>query len=290
MTTAHRTVSVTELIDFQDCHRKWALRHQMRLQPKKRPPNLASGTVVHEAIGLTLASKEYLGVGHVPYMLPEKLLLQEFKTDEDSGLANSKKYLPGVKHALEQCPDWLWESVWHVESPLSMPVPVPGLSEELTLVGRPDLYRELTTSEGDPVIELVEIKTTNNDPLDYLLWNAQHRYYATMLQRGNPAALVRFRYLCLPTQGKAKDHSPWVLTHRMYERTVEVLTRRCIAWSGANKEAALNEPNEANRCKWCDFNPICSTEIIGGSMESAIAADFNKRPKRGLDKPLTALI
>lgn len=276
------TVSVTELIDFGDCHRKWALRHSRRLQPKNRPPNLASGTVVHGTIGEALAQ-----TGRGPWLdeVAEERLLEEFKHSENQAEL-VKKYLAGVQRALAKCPSWVFEHRdWRIEDRLTMLVPtaasvIDGLTGAglgaVELVGRPDLYRR--TDDG---FELVEIKTTENDPLDYLLWNPQHRYYCAMLQAAHPQALITFRYLCLPTQGKLKEHSPWVFTGRAYQNTMVDLQHRCRDWAAAiGQQNAINEPNEGWRCKSCDFSAVCAVYITGGSMESVIAEQFTVRPHR----------
>ena len=284
--------SVTALIDFHDCPRKWAFRHSLRLEPARRPHNLASGTAVHAAIGETL--KRIAGgqpadkaIAHMHDTLAELLLFREFAGD-DKATERVAKYLPGVQRALKQCPEWLWGSAWHVEEDLSLPVATVGSG--LVLTGRPDLYRTLLSEEGDLVVELVEIKTTDNPPLDYLLWNPQHRYYAVMLQALYPTALVRFRYLCLPTQGKAKDHIPWALTDKLYETTVRELTHRCCLLLQSMGRMALEQPNYGSRCKWCDFAPLCQTQLTGGSLESAIDSEFVHRPPRPVDKPTVGVV
>mgnify|MGYP001575060608 CR=1 FL=1 len=140
-------VSVTELLDFMDCRRKWTLRHQSRLQPKHRPPNLASGTVVHATIGEALGQ-----TGRGPWLddIAEERLMAEFE-HHDNQIEQVKKYLPGVKRALAQCPTWLWgEKGWRIEDRLTMAVPLDvtqihgwtdPTTEAVELVGRPDLYR-----------------------------------------------------------------------------------------------------------------------------------------------------
>ena len=289
------TVSVTELIDFMDCRRKWTLRHQSRLQPKHRPPNLASGTVVHATIGEALGQT---GRGQWLDDIAEERLMAEFE-HHDNQIEQVKKYLPGVKRALAQCPAWLWEEKgWGIEERLTLVVPlvdnlvasnlIDGGPPEILgplaveLVGRPDLYR-VHSIDGGESIELVEIKTTDNDPLDYLLWNPQHRYYAAMLQILHPTALITFRYLCLPTQGKYKEHSPWVFTERAFHNTMDDLHYRCRDWATAlGWIAAYNQPNEGSRCKWCDFAPICTAHIagIGGGAGGVIDEQFTVRPPR----------
>ena len=53
----------------------------------------------------------------------------------------------------------------------------------------------------DVKIELVDFKTTAQDPGMYMLWEPQITWYAMMLQAEFPDSLIAYRYLCMPTQG-----------------------------------------------------------------------------------------
>lgn len=282
----NRRVSVTELIDWQDCHRKWAFRHDRRLEPIERPANLATGTVVHETIGAMLkmidsGTSSDAAMAHGITFLAKRSLQREFYASDDAE-AKVAKYLPGVQRALEKCPPWLLTPGWSIEDTLGISIRLMkgGGLASIELVGRPDLYR---LSDDGSVVDLVEVKTTDNDPLDYLLWNPQHRYYAAMLQVKYPKAVVRFRYLCLPTQGRFKDHTPWLLTAQALANSMAVLQARCWSWASSSPWTAMLEPNEAARCKWCDFKDVCASDITGGSMEAVLTDRFRSRAKAGLD-------
>ena len=141
-----KTVSISEILAWRSCRRKWYYAYDRRLEPLDRSPFLASGTVVHGAIGAVLSGVESRDdILDIAQTILETELVDEGKV---------AKYLPGVVRALGKVPSWLWEKEWTVEQLLEQDY------DGVTVRGKPDMY-----AVGD-VIDIVEVKTGQDpDPL-----------------------------------------------------------------------------------------------------------------------------
>ena len=269
------TTSPSELVGADDCGRFHDLKYnkRLRLKQEKRGGTLASGTVVHAVIetwcqdlGGTIPTKADLEARAHP------LLEDEFRNDWDGPTKNVKKFLPGVVRALGRVPEWVWEEkAWNVERdvwgdfgsectctpPYKMASGCEKTGPSVRLHGRPDMWREV--NDEAPTIQILDTKTTDYDPLDFLLWTPQNRWYAAMLAQEFPGRLIEYRYMCLPTAVKdvAAPHSPpWLLTKAGAERAEEEILRYASKLGGT-------DPRYSRRCSWCDYAHICKAIITG---------------------------
>ena len=262
-------VSVTEILAWRHCRQLWDYRYRRRLKSQDVPPQLASGTSVHSTIQAVLGgSVKREDMGAWAESSFREQVLQ--RTDLD---ADVKKYLPGVQRALSKVPEWVWEGQWHVEEKLThiFPVGVAKQSEDLLeVVGVPDLY-----SYNDGLLTIVEFKTTDTDPLEFLLWNPQHRYYAALLSYVYPGAVTVFRYVCLPT-GKSVDmvdHMPYTLTKAALRQAEEEMLRGAVEVGEGD-----TVPNYSRACSFCEYKDIDTIRVQGGDYEEAIKEGFVRRP------------
>jgi predicted RecB family nuclease len=247
----------------------------LQLASKKRSPTLASGTAVHYAVEQTCQN--------FPQQKPRpddlealgyECLCAEFAEDEDGGDSNVKKFLPGVKRALARIPEWVWSEFWLTEREET--VTLTRGDDVLEIHGRPDMYRVVNDGET-PYIEIVDVKTTDKDPLQYMLFSPQLRMYALMLRQRFPEHLIQYRYVCVPTKpGNAvSPHSaPFIFTARMLAQTVD----EC--WQYAEKLIAPITARTSIRCDWCDFKNICIQRLMGNDYESVITDEYITREER----------
>lgn len=267
-----RSISVSELLTWQKCRKQWYYRYDQRLAPIKegRSWQMASGTAVHYVVETWC--RDFPGaipdIGDMKLRVAE-CLREEFKDAEDVNKLLAK-YGPGVMRALLKIPAWLWEADWFVEKDVTGQFPLTKPSIELR--GRTDLVY----INGD-VVELVDAKTTAVSPTDYMLWDSQIRYYATMLQQKWPDKLVQYRYLCLPTQGEkpAAQAPPWVFTRKQM-----AATEAEIVALGTEMDTDKREPRYSRSCAWCAFKDICMMTVTGGDEGSVIRDGYRVRPER----------
>lgn len=127
------------------------------------------------------------------------------------------------------------------------------------------------------MLEIVDVKTTANDPLQYLLWTPQLRMYAAMLQQQYPDHLISYRYLCVPTgvKDEAPHSPPFIFTQRAHDETITEILRL------ARKLSDEAEARYARRCEWCPFSDICKARITGADVEGIIEELYVKREQRG---------
>ena len=253
----------------------------------KRSPTLASGTAVHYAV--EQFCQNYPGTKPNPTdleALGQECLEAEFSEDEDGGAKNVKKFTPGVKRALGRIPDWVWAENWLVEREESVTLtrakvlwpnsdrPIPT-TDTLEIHGRPDMYRVVHNAET-PFIEIVDVKTTDKDPLPYMLFSPQLRMYSLMLRAKFPGYLIQYQYVCVPTGATATPpHSaPFIFTERLMAQTV------AECWRYAEKMEQTPEQRLSLRCDWCDFKPICLQMLAGNSTDSIIADEYLNRAQR----------
>ena len=262
--------SPSELILADDCglarHFKYTLKLR-RAGGGKRSPTMASGTAVHYAVEAHL--RNYGGT--VPGVedlvaLGREGLQGEFRHDEDGGVANVKKYLPGVQRALTRIPPWFWKEDWRVEEE------VEGRFGRVVVRGRPDLVRFL--NDEAPTVEVVDLKTTATDPLEFMLWSPQVRIYAAILAQMYPDRLVAYRYYCIPVGWKAdvtNNPASFIFTDRVHAETVREIERMASLLSGKP------EARYARRCTWCEFKEICMARITGADPAGVMGEMYERR-------------
>ena len=267
------SVSPSELATWNDCQRKWHYRYDARIEPidQSRPAPLASGVAVHFVVETICRDfPNEIPTAEDIKVRARDSLEEQFANNYEPEKQVSK-FLPGVIRALNKIPKWVWESHWFVERDIS------ATFGEVELHGRPDMYRlvdGLSTGYEVDRLEIIDVKTTKTEPLDFLLWSPQLRYYAAVLQKEHPDRVISYRYLCLPTQGTGEaPHSPaWIFTPAMHQATCDE-----IAGMGRRFSRAKMEPRYSRACSFCDYNPICKNIITGADPEGIIQELYQER-------------
>jgi len=284
-------VSVSGLIQWDQCPRAYHFSHDRKLRPNQRPASLASGSAVGHVIEHILKGEERPDDFR---NLARQALQGEFKADATE--KNVYKYLDGVCRALGRVPDWVWdEKAWHVEEALSYKFKHYGPDRENRRAGgdqlyevhmRPDVFRFIDGDEieGDE-IEIVDFKTTDSLPLESQLWNPQLRYYAVALDQLHPNHLITIQYLTLPTGKSDKPQlSGWPLSPSVLETARKEMERRAVAIG----EGGFDQPSyykgicgklpsaSETPIFGCDFNKICAGIITGADYEPIIKEEYHE--------------
>lgn len=263
------SVSPSELATWNDCQRKWHYRYDQRIEPidQSRPAPMASGQAVHFVVETICRDFP----NEIPTQEDMKIrardcLEHEFEHNYEPE-KQVAKYLPGVMRALNKIPEEIWKKDWHVEIPLS------GYFGDVELHGRPDMYRPYQYA-GQKRLDIVDIKTTKTEPLDFLLWSPQLKYYAAILQKEYPPYAINYRYICVPTQGDGPaPHSPaWPFTKAMFEATCKE-----IESMGRVFNRTKIAPRYSRACSFCEFSPICKNIITGADPQGIIEELYTER-------------
>ena len=258
-----RIISPTELETFNDCRLKHHYRYTRRLRPKVDDISqaLASGRAVHDTLKVALTPN---GWDTTLKDLAKDSLWENLKDVE-----KVEKYLPGVMRALNKIPQFVWEGSWHVEEVVEGDIKPMWLDEVITLRGRPDMWQIAKTPFGE-VVQILDVKTTANNALDYMLWNPQLRLYAYCLASQYPGIPIEYQYVCVPTtSAPAQIAPPFAFTTPMWESVVRYVE--------AIYDVMLDgdiSPRESRDCKFCDFANICKVRITGGNPESVISEEY----------------
>ena len=267
------SVSPSELATWNDCQRKWHYRYDQRIEPidQSRPAPMASGQAVHFVVETIcrdfpneIPTQEDMAIR------ARDSLEHEFEHNYEPE-KQVNKYLPGVLRALNKIPDEIWKAHWFVERDIS------GTFGDVELHGRPDMYRlidGLATGYEVDRLELIDVKTTKTEPLDFLLWSPQLRYYAAVLQKEHPDRVISYKYLCLPTTGTGPPpHSPaWPFTKAMFEATCKEIGSMAAAFN-RTKIA----PRYSRACSFCEYNRICKNIITGADPQGLIEELYTER-------------
>ena len=196
-------------------------------------------------------------------------MLQEYFAGEEDVQKQTQRYLPGVLRAVERMPAEVFEGEWVVEGEIEADV------GGYRIWGKPDFYRV-----KDDEVEIMEVKSTSSDqePLNYLLWNPQHRQYAVILDRMYPGHAVFVTYIVLQT-GKQKGPAlvrPWLMTPKVLAWTAYLMAR--TAGELATPLAVV--PNYSRACGFCDYNQLCTASVTGGDPEPLKVELFTRREPR----------
>jgi len=254
------TVSPSQLSTFKDCQRQWRFRYGEKLRPRDqgRSPTLASGSAVHHVIETICRDFPQT----VPKVDDVRVRAEDFLAVEFESKGNAatlvKKFLPGVVRAIDKVPEEVWLREWKVEWEIE------AVIGDIILTGRPDMFRTYTSDEGIPTLEVLDAKTTETLPLEFLLWTPQIRQYALIFQKNYPNHLITYRYMCLPTQGvKPAAQSPvWPFTKKQME-VVEADVLKLASLF----DPAKDEPRYSRNCSYCDYKSICMSIIAGRGEE-----------------------
>jgi hypothetical protein len=286
LATPQATISVSpsELATWNDCQRKWHFRYDQRIEPinQSRPAPLASGIAVHYVVETICRDFPM----EIPTQEDIKLRAYDCLSEEFANNYEPEKqvtkFLPGVLRAINKIPNWVWLSSWFVERDIS------ATFDKVELHGRPDMYRlvdGLSTGFEVDRVEIIDVKTTQTEPLDFLLWSPQLRYYAAVLQKEYPDRVISYKYLCLPTQGTGDPpFSPaWFFTPAMYKATCQEIARmaQMIKHSNTNmdvyKSLVARMPRYTRACSFCDYNLICKNIITGADPKGIVNELYQER-------------
>jgi hypothetical protein len=282
--THNRRVSPSGLVLHDDCSLAAHYRYDLRLslQEPKANPTMSSGTAVHYAVEhFTLNYGGILPTDDDLEALGRECLLDEFCNDWDGPDKSVKKFLPGVLRALKRVPEWVWLGDWvserHVEATFYPPEHDCASGDEcltcgVTLHGYPDIFR-LRDDEGVPTVEIVDVKTTETDPLQYLLWTPQLRMYAAVLKQMHPNRIIIYRYLCVPTGiGKpTPEPTTFIYTEDAHAETIKEILAYASTWGEPPR------PRYSRRCSWCQYKSICMSRMTGANEEGIIRELYGQR-------------
>lgn len=277
-----KTVSHSQLSTWQRCRLKWSYYYQRRIELPTQSPPLTSGKAIHTALGEVLGGN--IELEDLAPIAGAALWHELEGRDEDDIEKNHGKYLPGVLRALSRVPEWVYAySDWRVEEEVSHTYgcedhkssPDSDCPDCFTFHGFIDLYRVTDTH-----IELVEIKSSSKElnPLNLMLFNPQHRYYAILLRYMYPDLPIFVRYVCVSTAAKTKkeviDHEPWLMKNSVLDKAEELMI---------NSAREVGElpivPTYNELCDWCDYKKICTATVAGlpGGEQAVIGEYYVER-------------
>ena len=274
----------SELETYNECSLKHSYRYEKRLRLVKEDTSkaLASGRAVHSLIEYALTKLDEPGsIVKDETRIAVALHNAVVQRDDEvalssegehplipSAMKDTTKYRDGVARALGKVPAWLWGAEgWHVEEDTAVQV-----TDEIELHGRPDLWR-IVQSPIQSHIQLIDVKTTESDPLDNILWNPQLRMYALMLAKTYPNFPIQLQYLHLPTSTKkARINAPHLFDKRQLDRTLAYVIQLVERMNSGEVLA-----REGRHCAFCDFNLLCKTWVTGGNVVEAMGEFYEVR-------------
>ena len=248
-------ISHTRIHTAAECARQFYFRYKLHLKPADSAPELATGTFLHRVVADFFKTRDPLGDCYERALvsLAGALDLRPFgDTDEDYGKAKYRldKFMRGlyrIEDKLRGFPPLVVEQRMFV--PLS-----PSVSFEF----QPDAF----TEHG--ALNLVELKTGQNPtPEQYLLLSVQHLEYLWALRElGRPGPYGVVYIFADPAKAWIED--PFPVSDAMLDAAGR--------WIKEYRDPAVYRANYAPHCKWCPFNLICETELMGLSTEDVIGA------------------
>lgn len=266
--------SPSQLETHNDCALKHRLRYDKRLRPldERATPNLASGRALHECVKYALDSGHYAPHDVVEDKALHLATLSEALGSPEQTHPDAKKYMNGLRNALGKVPEWVWDArdEWYVEEEIAC-----ELSTGDTLFGKPDLWR-VVQDDVQEYVQILDIKTTDHNPLDYILWRPQIRIYAWILShtQGIP---ITYQYLCVPTaQGKPTQIS----SPRLFTAKALGLTAEYVYGTIERIQQADPWPREGRHCAYCDYNIICRARTTGANVDEVTNQYYVTRESR----------
>jgi hypothetical protein len=270
-----RTFSVSELTTNRDCPRQHHFKYRERLRANHTGSGwqAASGTAVHYVLEQHCRNN----MGQPPQKADvEALIFESLNEDFKGDDKKIDKFTPGVRRALIKVPDWVWTENWYLEHDIQgyFGPPDENSDPEVCLRGRPDVFRV-----SDDFVELVDFKTTQTDPLTFMLWTPQIRFYAAMLHQIYPDKLVKYRYMCFPTQGtgSAPMSASWPFTLKAYAQAESEI----LKYASEITDKGFDNPHYGRICDWCDFGDVCKVVITGGDWKELIKEEYHVREPHG---------
>lgn len=248
-----QNVSLSALLDWNACARKYVFSREERLRLRVRPAPPGSGEAVHAAIEAWTERMPGTSPGESDRVeLATEFLDKAFNGDS----SRYGKFVRGAAHAISLVPNRVWLTPSHFEYDVSYTL------GDLTVRGRVDRWAD--TPEG---IVLEDFKVSESEPLDHMLWSPQIRYYALMLQGEFPDRAIHYRYTILPTQKASVDERlDWPFTRRVAERTQTDFDQLIMDY--VKRPAKARPAYSRAACGYCDFKPICQAILTGGDPDA----------------------
>lgn len=248
-------ISHTRIHTAAECARQFYFRYTLHLKPADTAPDLATGTFLHRVMADFFLTRKPLGDCYEERLrsLGETLALRPFgDTDEDYGKAKYRldKFMRGlyrIEDKLRAFPPLV------VEQRMFLP-----LSPLVSFEFQPD-----AVTVNDPTT-LIELKTGQNPtPEQYLLLSVQHLEYLWALRELGRKGPYNVVYL-LVDPAKAWIEPPFPVSDQMLDAAGR--------WIKEYKDPKEFRANYAPHCKWCPYNLICETELMGLPTEDVIGA------------------
>lgn len=258
-----KRISVSQVTAWLACRLKWEYRYREELAKDGEGELQSSGKAIHAAVAALLTGMS--GVEGLPAVV-EHSLRRSFEGREDRE-AKVNRYLPGALRAVGRVPsaDLLGAGIWAVETPIE------GSWDDGNLIiwGKPDFF--IVNEDGVFITELKSTSDTDRVPLDYLLYNPQHRYYSVILRQIYPDLPVYVRYIVVYTgkTGPTMMESSWLMKTEMLDRT-----EREMVTAGREVGSLPILPNYGLPCNWCDYRQLCLLTITGGDTTIVKRRDF----------------
>lgn len=261
-----KRISVSEITTWLACRKRWQYRYEDNLEPSRTAPTLISGKAVHEVIEQLLARK--IGPADVG-PVTEGILQREFAgKDEPDALVN--RYMPGVIRAISRFPEELFTGDWRIEEEVSADY------MQATVFGRPDFVRE--TADELIIYELKSTSDRDKDPMDWLLWNPQHRMYASLFRKSGVTKPIFVEYVVVtttPTDGPVKT-GRWIMKPNVLSETDRIIDTAVFELT--NDWEALT-PVYDMHCRWCDYRSLCEARLTGRPEEPEKLARYVLRER-----------
>lgn len=272
-----KRISPSQIAAWRACRLKWWYSYGAKLAYPEKSHFAASGIAIHESVEQVLGGR--IKLEEAPDYA--YFVLQRELANSENPAKQAQRYQPGTARAIERMPKDIFEyDDWVLEEMTEWEVPCvkhfhKKVEEEcddcITFFGYPDFYR--FNDDGD--IDLMELKSTSNNqlgPLQFFLWNPQHRYYAVMLHKkyDKPVDVTYIvTYTSRDRAGEGSRVGKWHMTDKVLSMGETDLIR------GGREIGSLDiYPHYSRACDFCDFSKACSTEVTGGDAASMIAAEY----------------
>ena len=275
-------ISVTELDNWVDCHRKWYLSNKMGYRPKPEEVGVSptlSGSAIHFGIEA--------GLGRPKNAEPYTYALEAATTFLEAHGEGSERYRRGVHAALLGVPKEYWSASHMSEDKMVLEYVIPN-GEIINMVGVPDIW----FYDGAGAIIIVDMKSTSKEESDramtYQLWNMQPHFYAVLLEdylrhEGIEVPPIYVKHDILSTRGKHFYGEPQLTTkgHRQRMRDRMLLLAGQIAEAHKHEHSVFESGKLSYMCKMCDFADVDALALTGRDPQGILDEQYTTREERG---------
>ena len=225
---ARPMVRVSALLEWQRCHRRYHLRQ---------------GTGVEGGSDATSKGQSFHNFVQQAIHEPQE------KAAAIGECVGGEKWGTEWRRAAKHLPAILWEGHWVAEAPVHLAI------EGVHVEGHVDLWRK--TVEG---ILIIEFKTGNQTPGQYVSWNLQHRAYALAASEMWPGVPVFYAYI-MP----GKEMATLILFTPAQLRQTRLELEALVREWKADQETApgLWTPTYSVLCGYCPLEELCRQVVQG---------------------------